>query len=384
MSALTAHVIMDRDAIDALVPAWTALLEDGANGSVFSTPEWQLTWLDTFPALSPRYIVVSDEAGRMRGLLPLALRARRVGLFSLRALELGGEAVAGGAHLGMVSRAAEAGDAWNAAVPLVRSCARDADLVRLAELDAREADRILPVALAAAEWNACHPRDDVSPGMPLPACGVDVLGTLRSSRRAKLAYYERHFAASHPTGTIALNEQRMPLDAGLDVLEALHASRWRHRGESGVLADPTLALFARRFAKRAHERGWLRLYQMLVEDRVIATLLTLHWRGVAATWLLGWNPEFAKWNVSELLFLHSMREASREGLHTYDFVRGNEPYKFRFPVEAHVLRSRQWTVTARGRIAVGANRLGERVLASARRWRTRAYRVAQKLRRAKD
>ena len=151
-----------------------------------------------------------------------------------------------------------------------------------------------------------------------------------------------------------------------------------------MLADPTLALFARRFAKRAHERGWLRLYQMLVEDRVIATLLTLHWRGVAATWLLGWNPEFAKWNVSELLFLHSMREASREGLHTYDFVRGNEPYKFRFPVEAHVLRSRQWTVTARGRIAVGANRLGERVLASARRWRTRAYRVAQKLRRAKD
>ena len=100
-------------------------------------------------------------------------------------------------------------------------------------------------------------------------------------------------------------------------------------------------------------------------------------------WLLGWSPEFGKFNVSELLFLHSMRAAAREGLHTYDFVRGNEPYKFRFAAEPHVLRSRQWAVTTRGKIAVGANRIAERVLASARRWRTRAQRVAQKLRRVK-
>jgi CelD/BcsL family acetyltransferase involved in cellulose biosynthesis len=220
--------------------------------------------------------------------------------------------------------------------------------------------------------------------MPLPPRGTDVLDVLRSSRRTRLGYYERHFAASHPSGTIVLNEQRMPLDAALDVLGTLHAMRWRHRGESGVLANPELTAFARRFARLAHDRGWLRLYQTFVEDRVVATLLTLHWRQVASTWLLGWNPEYAKWNVSELLFLHSMRVATQEGLRTYDFVRGNEQYKFRFPVEAPVLQSRQWTVTTRGRVAAETSRMGERVLALARRWRTRAARVAQRVRRVRN
>jgi CelD/BcsL family acetyltransferase involved in cellulose biosynthesis len=119
-----------------------------------------------------------------------------------------------------------------------------------------------------------------------------------------------------------------------------------------------------------------------VDDCVVAALLTLHRRDVASGWLLGWNPAFAKWNVSELLWLHSVREAAREGLRVFDFLRGNEAYKFRFPVEAEPLRCRQWTVTTRGRVAIGTARLGEQVLASARRWRTRAYRAARTLRRA--
>ena len=384
MSALTARVIVNRDLVDEIVPAWNTLLDDAAQIEVFSTPEWQLTWLDSFPGVSPRYVAMSDETGRMRALLPLGVRTRRVGPFSLRALELGGEAVACGDHLGLIACPADAGDAWAASAPLVRSCAAEADLVRFASMDAAEAAAALAVTSMNPGWAACHPPDDVAPRMMLPPPTTDVLGAFRSSRRAKLRYYERQFASSHPSASVALNDERMPLDDALDALDALHASRWRQRGETGVLADPPFMTFVRRFSRLAHERGWLRLYQMFVEDRVVATLLTLHRRDVASGWLLGWNPAFAKWNVSELLWLHSVREAAREGLHTFDFLRGGEAYKFRFPVEPSALLCRQWTVTARGRVAVGTALAGERVLASARRWRTRAYRVAQKLRRAPD
>jgi CelD/BcsL family acetyltransferase involved in cellulose biosynthesis len=383
MSALTATVITQRGALDAIVPRWNALLDGGATGTVFSTPEWQLTWLDVLPGVSPRYIVVSDDTGRMRGLLPLARRERRVGALSLHALELGGEAVAGAAHLGLIARAEDAADVWAAAAEQVRVCASGADLVRFAEMDSDRADAVLAVVPQGGRWSPCHPRDDVAPRVKLPAHGTDVVDSLRSSRRAKLRYYERHFAASHPSGTIALNEERMPLDAALDVLDSLHAARWRLRGESGVLADPVLRAFSRRFARLSHERGWLRLFQLFAEDRVVATLLTLHWRGVASAWLLGWTPDFGKFNVSELLFVHSMRVAAREGLGTYDFVRGNETYKFRFASDAPVLRSRQWAVTTRGKVAIGASRIGATVLASARRWRTRAERVVRKLRAVK-
>jgi CelD/BcsL family acetyltransferase involved in cellulose biosynthesis len=182
---------------------------------------------------------------------------------------------------------------------------------------------------------------------------------------------------------IAMNEERLPLDAALDALAALHASRWRDRGESGVIADPTFETFERRFAKRALERGWLRLYQLFVDDRVIAAMFVLQRRDVATVWLMGWHPEFAKWNVAKLLLINSMREASEEGARIADFLRGSEDYKFQFPVELTPLLSRQWAVTTRARIAVEADRVGQRVLASARRWRTRAARVVQKVRRVR-
>ncbi len=379
MSALTARVIADRGTLDSIVPAWNALLADGATAALFSTPEWQLSWLDAMPDVSPRCIAIWNDAGELRALLPLAVRSRRVGPLSLRTLELGGEAIACGDHLGLVVHAAEVADAWSVAAPLVRSCAADVDLVRFASIDESEAAAVEAALGGNAGWRAGEQRTDIAPRMPLPCGGGDVLELFRPPRRARLRYYERHFSSSHPSGVFALNDARMSLDAALDALDLLHGSRWESRGESGVLVDTTFTSFVRRFARIAHERGWLRLYQTIVEDRVVATMIVIHWRDTASAWLLGWDPAYGKWNVSELLFLHSMREAAREGLRTYDFLRGREPYKFRFPVESLVLLTKQWTLTVRGRVAVEVDHAGERVLASARRWRTRAERVAQKM-----
>ena len=382
MNGLTASLVSDRGAIDSIVPQWTTLLADGAGGGIFSTAEWHLTWLDTIPTVSPRFVVVSDAAGCLRALLPLVLRRRRVGPLDLRALELSGEAIAGGDHLGLIARAADAAGAWTAAASMVRSCAAEADLVRLAAMDPRESSGARAALSSGAGWHAFDSKNDVAPCMTLPADGSDVLDAFRAGRRTKLRYYERHFATSHPSGAIALNDECLPLTAALNALHTLHGSRWQVRGEPGVFADDTFTTFVRRFATLAHERGWLRLYQTIVEGRVVAALLVLHYRGTASAWLLGWDPAFRKWNVPELLFVHSMREAAREGLGRYDFLRGREPYKFRFPVEAPALITAQWSLTRRGRIAMEAAQLGERMLASARRWRTRAARVADNLRHA--
>ena len=384
MSVLSASVITERAALEALVPEWTELVGDAARASVFSTPAWQLAWLDTMPAVSPRYITARDDSGRLRALLPLAVRHRRLGAISVRALELGGEAVACGDHLGFIARAGDATDAWTTAAPVIVSCARDVDLVRLASMDGGEAGFARATLARDRAWRACDPRDDVAPRMPLPARGTDVLDAFDAARRKKIRYYERHLAAAHPSATIARNEERMPLAAGLDALAELHASRWRQRGERGVLADASFMAFVRRFSGAAHALGWLRLYQLFIDDRIVATLLAVHCGGVASGWLLGWNPQFAKWNVSELLWVHAMREAAGEGLHTFDFLRGREAYKLRFPVTEPVLSTAQWAVSGRGRVAVDVSRAGERLLASARRWRTRGERVVKKIRGGKD
>jgi CelD/BcsL family acetyltransferase involved in cellulose biosynthesis len=384
MSALTARVITDRGALDALVPAWNALLADGARAAPFSTPEWQLGWLDTISGSTPRYVVVSDESGAVRGILPLALRPRRRGPLMLRALELGGEAVACGDHLGFVTRDADFAAAWAAAAPLIQASAADTDLVRLASVDQDEAAAAAAALSGSPGWRPRAQGEDVAPRMPLPQDGRDVLEGFRANRRAKLRYYERHFATSHPSGAFVVNDARVPVDQAFDALVELHGSRWQVRGEAGVMADGEFTAFARRFSTTAHERGWLRLHQLFVNDRIAAVLLALHWRDTASAWLLGWNPAFGKWNVSELLFVHSMREAAREGLHTYDFLRGREPYKFRFPVEAPALVRHEWTMTSRGHVAAEVGEMTESVLASGRRWRTRAERVVTRLRGSRD
>ena len=373
------RVVRTREELVALEQAWSALAVR-AGAPIALTPEWAVPWFEAFgEGAEPRAVVVEDLDGALRGLLPLAIRRVRVGGIAVRVLEFAGDAVACGDHFAVLAASGDFEAVWSELAPLVPACAAEADLVRLGSLDPGESERRLSALAARAAWRPAPARDDVAPRLALAGGWEAIERQLSAKFRQQLRRNARHFAAAHPAQTIVVNDERTPLDEAMTNLERLHASLWRTHGTNGAFADPILRAWTRRFVARSAERGWLRLYQLFAGPAPVAALLACHREGVAYYYQSGWDPRYAEWSVGEMLVAHSIREAAREGLHTYDFLRGSEGYKTRYPTEVRPLLTRAWTVSARGRVAVASARVQAGVSRAAVRWRGRVFRVLRKV-----
>ena len=373
MTAWTSSVACTRAELLALRDEWSRLAESGGADSLFSTPEWQLSWFDAIgDEVIPRVATARDASGALRALLPMALRSRGSGLRRTMVLELSGESVACGDHLGLIALPADREVAWGTLVKVLDQCAAAADVVRFASMDEGSSRAMAVRNLNERNWRHTVQATDIAPRVALSGGGAAFDVSLSSHYRKRVRSYARSFDAAHPAAEFRRHGDTVSLRAAMDALYALHAARWP-RG--GVLDQPTMRRFLEVFSQTADARGWLRVYHIAIDERMIAVLLAVHWHGTASYFQSGWDPAFAKWNVAELLVVHAIREAAHEGCHTFDFLRGGEPYKLRFPVTSPALRTDEWVCSRRGHRVAAVETLLGAAWHSARRWRTRAKRL---------
>jgi CelD/BcsL family acetyltransferase involved in cellulose biosynthesis len=118
------------------------------------------------------------------------------------------------------------------------------------------------------------------------------------------------------------------LDADMDALFRLHAERWK--GETtGVFASPGDD-FHRAFARAALERGWLRLWLAEVDGETVAAWYG--WRYAGSEWYYqaGRVDRYEQLSLGFVVLAHTVREACDDGVASYRFLAGDEPYKARF------------------------------------------------------
>jgi CelD/BcsL family acetyltransferase involved in cellulose biosynthesis len=114
----------------------------------------------------------------------------------------------------------------------------------------------------------------------------------------------------------------------VSALMQLHCARQQHLGREGLGSDRrVLPFFNEAFGALARE-GVVRAYSMLHEGRLIGGYLGFLHRGRAAYYFGGFDQAFAFESPGTILIGHAMRRAAAEGAHSFDFLRGAEPYKY--------------------------------------------------------
>jgi CelD/BcsL family acetyltransferase involved in cellulose biosynthesis len=66
------------------------------------------------------------------------------------------------------------------------------------------------------------------------------------------------------------------------------------------------------------------------DEEVAGVLYGFWWKDTFAGYQSGWDPRFARHSIGSVLVLHALERAGEEGARTFDFLRGSEPYKYRF------------------------------------------------------
>ena len=95
-------------------------------------------------------------------------------------------------------------------------------------------------------------------------------------------------------------------------------------------------------------------------EEIAGVLYGFLWRDTFAAYQSGWDRRYARHGLGNLLVLHALELAAAQGARTFDFLRGTEPYKYRFG--AHDEWDRTWLVPggAAGALLVARHRLRAR------------------------
>lgn len=293
------------------------------SGNPFATWEWADVWWRHFAADAEPAFLECRQDGRPFAILPLYPVRRG----PLRFLRLVGHGP--GDVLGPICDPADGG--------LAGLALRQA----LAELDGARlllAERLPGGPVASACGGRVLNRES-NPRLEIEGVSwEEYLPTRSRNLREKLRRSTRKLEREHEVA-YTLCEDAGRLEADLDSLFRLHRDRW---GDGGAFTREAAVAFHRELAAAMLERGWLRLWTMTIDGESVAAWYGFRFGGAEFFYQSGRDRNYDRHSVGFLMLTRTIKAAFDDGLDSYAFLRGDEPYKDRFAsaddgLETHVL-----------------------------------------------
>jgi CelD/BcsL family acetyltransferase involved in cellulose biosynthesis len=298
----------EAQALERLEPEWWELWRRSRDATPFQSPAWLLPWWRCFGEGRPVVATVRRQ-GRLDGLAASYIHGFGQGA---KLLPLG---VGISDYLDPILNVAD-GPAVLAAL------ARQGASVNRIDLEGQPDGSALLTGPSPQGWH-----DSVQEREPAPVILLEN-GPPRAaaSRLGKQTYYERRLRRLGSAAWVDADHGN--LDELLDGLFALHAARWKTRGEPGVLADPRVQSFHRQAAPELLQAELLCLFGLRVEERLAAVFYGLKDRHRLLAYLGGYDPAVPHPGLGAMTIGRALGFACAWGLREFHFLRGRERYKY--------------------------------------------------------
>jgi CelD/BcsL family acetyltransferase involved in cellulose biosynthesis len=297
---------------------WNALLDRSQMPSVFLTWQWQTEWSQAFAADRPLQILAATgDDGGLAGLLPLYEGA------SGRHRIIGGVDVSD--YLDLIAPSGGEEEIWQV---LLAHCAAHAAEWDLHGIRAASATASLVPALAPGHGlGATVEREDRCPVLALPKSWDEYLGRLSGKDRHELRRKMRRLERELPGATARSHGGSDGWDEAMTRFLTLH--RLSKVGKARFM-DERMERFFRSVTGRLAAAGWARLWFLEFEGAAVASFLCVEYAGSVGLYNSGFDPARAVLAPGIVLLAHVIRDAIDRGFPTFDFLRGEEPYKYAF------------------------------------------------------
>ncbi len=108
----------------------------------------------------------------------------------------------------------------------------------------------------------------------------------------------------------------------------LHGERWQKFGEPGMIEANGAKAFLRAIVRVLAERGWAMIFAVRFGGRIVAVLLALCNSTTIFSYLSVFDPQYEKFGFERELLAQAIRYAHEKGYRKWNFLRGDEAYKF--------------------------------------------------------
>lgn len=231
-------------------------------------------------------------------------------------------------YLDLIVREADAEMAWRAVVDCLEGGEIGAwEALNLCNIPAASPSRALLKTIGLERgWSVSEEQIEVCPVIDLPESFDAYLESLDSKQRREVSRkLRRAGAAGATTRTVGADEDvDKATDAFLDLLQASTFEKrdWLNDGRRAVFHE---------VARAAQADGTLQLMFTSVDDKNAAALFNFDYNGRTWVYNSGLDPAaFSGLSLGVVLTAQAIEQAIANGNHEFDFLRGDEAYKYRF------------------------------------------------------
>ncbi|MGH2461659.1 MAG: GNAT family N-acetyltransferase [Chloroflexota bacterium] len=300
------------DSFPPLEAAWKALLARCPSDTIFLTWDWQRLWWNRCGA-GELHLLTVEADDEVVGIAPLA---REGGVWGF----IGGVEVAD--FLDIVADPAHASSVASAVLDYLQRFGGQVEFRNLRP-DSFGATHLLDEARRRGIEVALE-QEDVSPRVELPGDWESYLQSLTKKDRHELRRKTRRLLAS---GDVRYGVANDPATRDRDVEDFVRLHRLS-APEKASFMTAEMALFFHALVEEFAPSGMLRLYFLDIDGVRSAAVVLFDYGGDFLLYNSGYDPASAHLSAGLLLKAFCLRDAIDEGRRVFDFLQGDEPYKY--------------------------------------------------------
>lgn len=309
---------------DDLKDEWNDLLRRSNCDQIFSTWEWQSTWWREYQAGDLWIVAARNDDGRLVGLAPWFVETSAEGERVVRFIGC----VDVTDYVDVIIEPQQTEAVFTALAEHLLDHADRYDRVNLCNIpETSPTHQAFAAVLKQAGFEVDVPVQEVCPVIPLPRTFEDYLNTLDKKQRHEIRRKIRRAEAEPGLGWYIVGPEH-DLEAETERFLKLMASS--HPSKAEFLTNPKNESFFRAIVRTAYERGWLQLAFLNVGPEVAAAYVNFDYAGRILVYNSGLQPEaFGQLSAGIVLLAYLIEHAIETGRFVFDFLRGNETYKYR-------------------------------------------------------
>lgn len=310
---------------DELRLEWNDLLHRSSSDQVFSTWEWQSIWWHVYHPGSLWVITCRNEAGQLIGIAPWFIENHPTHGRVVRSIGC----VEVTDYLDVIVDTAYLEPVLNCLAVYLRDQHDVFDVVDLCNLpEDSPAYLQFPDILRSHGFEVTTKQQEVCPVIELPDTWEAYLESLDKKQRHEIRRKLRRAESDPGELDWYIVDESHTIEQEVDRFLALMSASQHEK--AGFLQDAQNVMFFRKLIPVVHQNGWLQLSFLRVNGIAAATYLNFVYNRRVLVYNSGLTPgEYGHLSPGIVLLAYNIRYAIENGYEIFDFLRGDETYKYR-------------------------------------------------------
>lgn len=329
----------DSSAFDVLANQWDKLLLCCSTNTPFLTWQWQKLWWNSWHHNRHlRIITVSEESGKLCGLAPLYAEEKEDKQVLML---LGSTDVCD--YLDCIILQGEEERFYRTLLSHLVSSSRKPVTLHLNSLQQHSPAISFFAAVSHREGYPVEVnREDTAPALDLPFTVESYLSTLTKKDRHEVRRKKRR---AEKEGTVTFHKIVQPSQVMEIFPRFITLFRKTARNKDAFLT-PEREQFFLSVAEEFSRREWLELFVLSFDKKEVAYLLSFHYNDTLYLYNAAYDPGYSSLSPGIVAITYCLEDTISRGIQRFDFLRGDETYKYRFG--AHDNHLYRLTVTLLG------------------------------------